>query len=319
MGSSYDEIDLSRVKTVPIGDRGSKVSIDDFGKPEEGGGDFSRWIDSLPDQLAAESLRRLVERIGDSRSGSGREIIWMMGAHIVKCGLPPYIVALMERGFATAVAVNGAFAIHDIEIAFFGETSEDVPANLERGIFGFSGETVALLFDAVSKGRRNGWGLGESVGRYIAEKGAPNAGSSVLARGMDLEIPVTVHTAVGTDIVIQHPGYDGAAWGELSARDFRILCSRVESLGNNGGVVMNVGSAVILPEVFLKAFSVSRNLGAKFDSITSCNLDMIQHYRPGENVLRRPASFGGDSYAVTGHHELMIPLLYSCLTSGSDE
>lgn len=315
MAGQYDEIDLSRIKPVPFDERESKVSVADYGRPLKGGKGFRRWFDSLPDQLAANRVRELVRMMRRARSSKGREIIWMTGAHVIKCGLPPYLVGLMKKGYMTALAVNGACAVHDMEIAFFGRTSEDVAANLEKGIFGFSKETAGLLFEAVSRGRANDSGLGESIGRFILQEKAPHRDSSIFAQACRMEIPLTVHIAIGTDIVNQHPGFDGAAWGELSARDFRIFCRRVENLGNSGGVVINAGSAVILPEVFLKAFSVARNLGAPFNDITTCNIDMIQHYRPSENVLKRPSSFGGGSLSLTGHHEIMIPLIYSALMS----
>ncbi len=315
MKGKYEETDLSRIKPFPVGERESKVSIDDYGYPVKGGKGFKKWFDSLPDQLAATRVRELVKRMRQTRSSKGREIIWMTGAHVIKCGLPPYLIGFMKKGYMTALAVNGACAIHDMEIAFFGRTSEDVAANLEKGIFGFSPETAQLLFEAVSRGRRDGSGLGEAIGRFIIQENAPYRDASIFAQAFRMEVPVTVHIAIGTDIVNQHPGFDGAAWGELSAKDFRIFCRRVENLGNAGGVVINAGSAVILPEVFLKAFSVARNLGASFDEILTCNIDMIQHYRPSENVLRRPSSFGGKSLSLTGHHEIMIPLIYSALLS----
>jgi hypothetical protein len=229
--------------------------------------------------------------------------------------LSRYVIELMRKGYITTVAMNGAAAIHDFEIASFGETSEDVPNALERGVFGFARETAEGCFAAASRGRVEGWGLGEAIGRSLDEGKAPNREYSILAAARRFGVPATVHVAIGTDIIHQHPGFDGAVWGELSARDFRIFAARVDRLGRGGGVVLNVGSAVILPEVFLKAFSIARNLGAPFDRLTACNMDMTQHYRPGANVLARPAAFGGASIAITGHHEIMIPLLYSFLLS----
>ncbi len=315
MPSRFEEIDLSRVRTVSVRERGSKVAVRDFGDPVKGGRAFARWKESLPRQLAAERLETLARAIRRAAAGRKGEIVWMIGAHVVKCGLSRYLIELMRKGYVTALAMNGAAAIHDFEIASFGETSEDVPESLARGIFGFARETADGCFAAVSKGRAEGWGLGESLGRSLGESKAPNRESSVLAAASLFGIPATVHVAIGTDIVHQHPGFDGAAWGELSARDFRILAARIESLGRQGGVALNVGSAVILPEVFLKAFSVARNLGASFDRLTTCNMDMAQHYRPRENVLERPNAFGGTGISITGHHEIMIPLLYSHLLS----
>jgi len=315
MASRFDEIDLERVRTLSIRERGSKVAVGDFGDPVKGGHAFARWKDSLPRQLAAKRLETLALAMRRAAAGRTGEIVWMIGAHVVKCGLSRYLVELMRKGYITAIAMNGAAAIHDFEIAAFGETSEDVRENLSRGTFGFSRETAEACFAAVSRGRAEGWGLGESLGCSLAESKAPNRDCSILAAASRFEIPATVHVAIGTDILHQHPGFDGAAWGELSARDFRILAARIERLGRDGGVALNVGSAVILPEVFLKAFSVARNLGAPFDRLTTCNMDMVQHYRPRENVVERPSAFGGSGISITGHHEVMIPLLYSYLLS----
>jgi hypothetical protein len=315
MASDFEEIDLSRVKTVPVRERGSLVTLGDFGDPVKGGHAFERWSESLPGQLAVKRLRELTLAIRRAAAHKDGEILWMIGAHVVKCGLSRYLIELMRKGFVTAIAMNGAAAVHDFEIASFGETSEDVPRNLERGIFGFSRETAEGCFSAVAKGRLEGRGLGEALGRSLADARAPHREYSILAEANRFGVPATVHVAIGTDIVHQHPGFDGASWGELSARDFRILAARVERLGRGGGVVLNVGSAVILPEVFLKAFSIARNLGAPFDRLVACNMDMTQHYRPRENVLARPTAFGGTSIAITGHHEIMIPLLYSFLLS----
>jgi len=315
MTGKYDEIDLSRVRTVPLSERGSKVSIGDFGAPVKGGKAFRRWFDSLPDLLAVRRMRKLVLALRRAASARESEAVWMCGAHVIKCGLSRYLEGMMKKGYITAMALNGAGLIHDTEIAFFGATSEDVAENLEKGIFGFGQETAELLFEAVETGRSEGLGLGEAAGRMIVERGAPNSRHSVLASAWRLDVPVTVHVGIGTDIVNQHRGFDGSAWGELSARDFRILAEKVRRLGFEGGVAVNAGSAVILPEVFLKAVSIARNLGAPFDRLTTCNLDMISHYRPSENVLSRPTAFGGDSISITGHHEILIPLIFSALNS----
>jgi len=315
MSGKYDEINLEDVKRHSISERESKVRVADFGTPVKGGKSFRKWYDALPRQLAGERLRRLVYAVRRNLSASGRELIWMTGAHVVKCGLSPYLIELMKKKYITAMAVNGAALIHDLEIAWFGETSEDVAASLKEGTFGFAEETASLAFRAVREGVEREEGLGESVGRSILKGEAPFKEMSVLAQAYRFDVPATVHIAVGTDIIHQHPGFDGSAWGGLSHRDFRIFSKRVENLGRRGGVVINIGSAVVMPEVFLKAFSVARNLGAEFSDITSCNMDMINHYRPMQNVLSRPASFGGESISLTGHHELMIPLLYSALLS----
>ncbi|MBN2071301.1 MAG: hypothetical protein JW814_07590 [Candidatus Krumholzibacteriota bacterium] len=315
MTSKYNEIDLSRVRTVSISERESKVSVDDYGEPVKGGKALRHWIDSLPDQLAAKRFRKLVLAFRRAKAAKKKEMIWMIGAHVIKCGLPPYLISLMKKGYITALAANGAVAIHDLEIAFFGKTSEDVAANLETGTFGFCAETAGMLFEAVEAGSDDKLGLGESIGRYITTAKAPYAAKSILAQAYRADIPVTMHISIGTDIVAQHPGYDGGKWGELSARDFRIFGQRVHNLGHSTGVVLNIGSAVILPEVFLKAYSAARNLGAPFERLTTANIDMIQHYRPGENLLRRPAGLGAEAISLTGHHEVMIPLLYSALMS----
>ena len=315
MTSKYEEIDLERVRTVPIAERGSKVTLDQFGTPIKGGKTFKHWLGELPDQLAADRLRELTLALRRAKGAKGRELIWMLGAHIVKCGLSLYFIEMMKKGYVTTLGVNAAAAIHDFEIACFGETSEDVPENLERGIFGFCEETSTGFAEAVALGVETGLGLGEAIGRYCVKKKVPNRPYSMLAEAYRLGIPVTVHAAIGTEILVQHPSYDGAAWGELTTRDFRIFAARIENLGKSGGVAVNVGSAVIMPEVFLKAFSVARNLGASFEGLVTCNLDMIQHYRPGENILKRPAAFGGKGISITGHHEIHIPLIYSTLFS----
>ncbi len=313
MTGKFNEVDLSRVKTVSIGERSSRVSVDSFGKPLKGGKTFARWLKSLPDHLAVRDWKELLLAMRRSVAGKENEIIWMIGAHVIKCGLSPYLIELMKKRYVTAVAMNGAGLIHDTEIACFGETSEDVPASLHEGIFGFASETADACFEAVKQGVNDGLGLGETLGRYLLKKRSDHWNMSILAQAYRMDVPVTVHVAVGTDILHQHEGFDGAAWGALSHRDFRIFSDRVQKIGNSGGVVLNVGSAVILPEVFLKAFSIARNLGASFDKLTTCNLDMIRHYRPQENVLARPASFGGKAISITGHHEIMIPLLYASL------
>ncbi len=313
MPEHRDEINLSDVRPVSIDERGSTVTLDRFGDPIKGGRLFSRWLRSLPDQLAARGLRELVAEMRRALSRKEYEIVWMIGAHVVKCGISPYLIELMKKRYITLIAMNGAGLIHDLEIALFGETSEDVQRNLERGVFGFSAETAAHCFEAVS--REDAAGLGESVGRYLHEKRAPHRSYSILAEAYRLGIPVTVHIAVGTEILIQHPGFDGAVWGELSTSDFKVFTKHVYDLGRSAGVVLNLGSAVILPEVFLKAYSVARNLGAPFEKLTTANLDMLRHYRPGENLLKRPARLGARAIEITGHHEIMVPLIYALLLS----
>ena len=313
MKSRYEEIDLGRTTAIPLSERSSKVKLEFFGEPQEGGKSFEKWMKALPDQLAADRIKQLSASLRTAKSAKDNEFIWMIGAHVVKCGLSRYLIELMKKGYVTVLAMNGAAAIHDFEIACFGETSEDVAANLARGVFGFARETSEGMNGAVAEGVAFGLGLGEAIGAYLHKGDNPNLTYSIVAEAYRLGIPVTVHVAIGTDILVQHPDFDGAAWGELSARDFRIFAARMEQLGTRGGVAMNVGSAVIMPEVFLKALSVARNIGASFDKITTCNLDMIQHYRPVENVLKRPSQFGGKNISITGRHEILIPLLYSAL------
>ncbi len=315
MSSIFDEIDLSRTRGISIKDRGSKVTIDQFGEPEEGSEFFSEWLESLPEQLAAADLKLLIDSILQAREREDNEIIWMLGAHVIKCGLSPYIIELMKRKLVTSIAMNGAGLIHDSEIAVFGETSEDVEENLKDGIFGFSNETADICFKAVEMGYHEELGLGEAMGKFLNHKEILHRDFSIFANGYHLGIPVTVHHAVGTDIVNQRETYRGEYWGKLSYRDFLIFSEKVRKLGEAGGVVINVGSAVILPEVFLKALSIARNLDAPFDKITTCNLDMIQHYRPSNNVITRPGSFGGRGFSITGHHEIMIPLIFAGLTA----
>ncbi|MCD6380435.1 hypothetical protein J7M07_08345 [bacterium] len=315
MSSKFKEIDLTKLKRYSISERESKVREQDFGKPVKGGKSFRKWYDSLPNQLATKAFKKLVFAMRKALSRKDYEIAWMMGAHVIKCGLSPYLIDLMKRKYITSLATNGASVIHDLEIAFFGETSENVPERLEEGKFGFTKETADLAFEAAEKGYEEGLGLGEALGKFILKKKARWAGSSILAQAYRFNVPFTVHIAIGTDILHQHHGFNGSIWGGMSHRDFRIFAARIENLGRNGGVVLNVGSAVIMPEVFLKSFSIARNLGVSFKNITVCNMDMINHYRPTQNVLNRPAAFGGDAISLTGHHEIMIPLLYSALLS----
>lgn len=237
-----------------------------------------------------------------------RPVIWGMGAHVIKCGLNPIVIELMKRGIITAVAMNGAGPIHDFEIALIGETSEDVIEGLQTGMFGMVEETGHLMNKAIEEGAKRGVGLGQSIGEKITELGPPFAHHSILATGVNLGIPVTVHVAIGTDIIHMHPSADGGAIGQTTFTDFRLFTSVVADLGN-GGVYLNIGSAVLLPEVFLKALTIARNLGRHVTNFTTVNLDMIQHYRPAQSVVRRPTLDGGKGYSLSGHHELMIPLL----------
>jgi len=299
-------VDFRKIKTLPIRRIPHQVRIADFGKVTSPGGTWAEFYDSLPGILAARDFQDLVRRIVRTRR-EGHPLIVGIGGHVIKCGLSPYLIDLMEKKVITALAMNGSAAIHDFEIAFAGETSEDVPSSLEDGIFGMAEETGRYMNQALKEGLKKGWGAGEALGRFIERKRFPHRSWSVLARGVSLKIPLTVHIAIGTDTIHQHPSASGAVLGESSFRDFRLftdLVTRCES----GGYI-NIGSAVVMPEVFLKAVAVARNLGKKLDGLWTANFDMIRGYRPMENVIKRPPGKRGRGYALIGHHEIMIPLL----------
>jgi hypothetical protein len=306
-------IDLSGLKTVPLQARGGKVRVADFASPYRKGAGVAAFLDSLPRILAAESLRSVVAAIAAARS-QGRSIVWGLGGHVIKCGLAPVLIDLMQRGYATAFAMNGAAAIHDFEIALAGQTSEDVEAVLPDGRFGAAEETGREMNTAIASGDRDALGMGEALGRRLDEIAAAEfAPASLLLQAWRAATPVTVHVAIGTDTPHMHPSVDAAALGSATHRDFRLLCSLVAGL-HDGGVYLNVGSAVVLPEVFLKAVSAVRNLGHPLANFTTVNLDFLQHYRPKLNVVERPhAQSGGAGYALTGHHEILVPLLAACL------
>ncbi len=303
---STPPIDLSRLRTVRLADRNSKVSVADFARPWEQGDPFSRFLESLPDILAARDLKEVADRIGTAQS-EGRPVILAMGAHPIKVGLSPLIIRWMERGILSALAMNGAGIIHDAEVAMAGRTSEDVEAELEEGRFGMAEETAVVINRAAERSARESAGLGESVGRTVLEGGFPHSDLSLTAAGARLGIPVTVHVAIGTDIVHMHPSFRADYTGEASHKDFRIFCRVVSGLER--GVFLNLGSAVILPEVFLKALSLVRNLGYPVKRFTTVNMDFIRHYRPSVNVVQRPVRQGGKGFHLTGHHEIMFPLL----------
>jgi hypothetical protein len=302
----YREADLSKVKRYSIGKRASKVSLGQMAAVPRAGQTVGSFLDGLPDVLKARDLRALAAAIVRARSKK-RAVILMMGAHPVKCGLSPVIIDLVDHGYVTAVATNGAGAIHDFELALWGQTSEDVADGLRDGSFGMARETADLFNGATIQGDAQDLGLGEALGLFLNEERAPHRRLSLLAACHRRRLPMTVHVAIGTDIVHQHPSFDGAACGRASHRDFRILAQAVTRL--SGGVVLNVGSTVILPEVFLKALTVARNLGPRVHGFTTANFDMIQHYRPNANVVTRPVQGGGRGYSFTGHHEIMVPLL----------
>ena len=301
-------IDVSKLKTYPLSRRHSKVRLTDFAATWRSGGSLGRFLDGLPDILAVKTLRAVVRAVVLAHRRR-RPVIVGMGAHVTKVGLNPILIDLMERGIVTAVAMNGAVIIHDFELALMGHTSEEVDAEIDSGRFGMAEETGRILNEAIAAGAKEGLGIGEAVGTHIVlhRKQFPHHRTSILAAGVRLGIPVTVHVAVGTDIIHMHPAADGAAIGAGSLLDFRKLTAVVS--GMEGGVYINLGSAVILPEVFLKTVALARNLGHDLTDMTTVNMDFLTHYRPTTNVVRRPTQKGGRGYSLTGHHEIMVPLL----------
>ncbi len=308
---SQKPLDFSGLHTVGIQERGGKVKIADFARPYAKGSGIAGWLDSLPHILAGDSFRAVVDALARAREHK-RAIIWGLGGHVIKCGLAPVLIDLMHRGFATAFAMNGSASIHDFEIAIAGHTSEDVEAVLPDGRFGAAEETGRFMNEAISAGDRQGIGMGEALGAWLSRE-APNE-NSLLAQAYAHKTPVTVHVAIGTDTPHTHPAADAAAIGSATHRDFRLFAACVSHL-HAGGVYLNVGSAVVMPEVFLKAVSSVRNLGHPLGEFTTVNCDFLQHYRPRLNVVERPhaGGSGGRGYALTGHHELMIPLLAAAL------
>ena len=306
MANKFQPLDLSKVKTYSLLDRQSKVTTDEFARIWQTGSSFRVFLESLPDILAGRDLRQVISAISDAYVDN-RTVVFGMGAHVIKCGLNPIIIDLMERGIITSVAMNGAGIIHDVELAMIGRTSEDVAAALGDGSFGMAFETCAFLGQAVKDINGNKTGLGEAVGRAIIDKQLPMMDQSILAAGARLGIPVTVHVAIGTDIIHMHPGFDPRKTGAATHRDFRQFASIVATLEK--GVYLNVGSAVILPEIFLKATTLVRNLGYSLDEFTTVNLDFIKHYRPLTNVISRPTSKSGKGISIVGHHELLLPLI----------
>src|SRR6478672_9397988 len=309
---NLEPIDLSEIRTYELATRPSKVTVADFARPVDESETLKGFLDKLPNILAVQSMRELSTRMGRARD-AGKPIIWGIGGHVVKTGLAPVLIDLMERGFVTALAVNGSVLVHDTEIALVGSTSEDVDASLGQGDFGAAKETGEILNRAACRGRDDGIGLGEAMGREVSESQPANADKSILCDAYERKIPVTAHLAIGADIGHFHSSCDGAALGETTHRDFRLMCSLVREM-NGGGVYINYGSAVILPEIFLKAVTVVRNLGNDLQDITTANFDFIQGYRPSANVIRRPTADGaGHGFAITGHHELTMPLFAAML------
>jgi hypothetical protein len=305
----YEDFDLAGVRTYPLASRKSKSNEADFAKPYRGAA-LQPFLASLPDILAAGDFKAVVSAIKTAHA-SDRGIVWGLGAHVIKTGLGPVIVDLMERGFVSGIATNGAGVIHDFELALSGGTSEDVDEALGPGRFGMAEETGRLLNAAINDGVKEGLGLGQAAGRRLRDMKPSHEPLSILAAAARLDIPVTVHVAIGTDIIHMHPDASGAALGEASLRDFRYFVSNVARLA--GGVFLNCGSAVVLPEVFLKAVALARNRGISLDGLTTVNLDFTRLYRPQTNVVSRPVAGIGKGYSLVGHHEIMIPLLAAAL------
>ena len=313
--TKFPHLDLSGLRSCSIRERESKVDRDDFGRPWTSGGSLNRFLDRLPGLLAAADFKAAVERLAAAVRGR-KTVILAMGGHPVKVGLAPIIIDLMDRGALSLVAVNGSVMVHDTEVAMIGGTSEDVAASLGDGAFGMGREANELINRAAARASENGRGLGRSLGELIEDGGHAFASESVFASGARLDIPVTVHVALGTDVYHIHPEARGADLGRAGMDDFHTFCSAVSTLED--GVFINLGSAVIMPEVFLKAVTLARNLGYGLRNITTINMDFIRHYRPRVNVVQRPTSQGGQGYNLVGHHELMFPLLAAALIENLD-
>ncbi|HWP48590.1 MAG TPA: hypothetical protein VNM22_15620 [Candidatus Limnocylindrales bacterium] len=303
---SYEPINLEKIKTYPLLDRKSKVKVGDFAHRWQKKGSFQDFISSLPHILAGTDLRQIIKAVVTAVKAH-RPVVFAMGAHVIKCGLSPVILDLMERGVVSAIALNGAGIIHDFELALAGKTSEEVEEGLSTGEFGMARETGEFLNEAIEKGVQDHLGIGAAVGRELINLSPAYLDYSLLAAAYRLKLPATVHIAVGTDIIHMHPRAKGSALGEGSLRDFKIFASVISNL--EGGVYFNIGSAVLLPEVFLKALTLVRNLGYPVENFVTVNMDFIKHYRPTQNVINRPVSGSGKGYALFGHHEIMLPLL----------
>ncbi|MEN8199349.1 MAG: hypothetical protein ABFR63_04665 [Thermodesulfobacteriota bacterium] len=305
-----EPLDFSGLKTYSLHDRHSKVTLDHFGRPVGENASLRSFIASLPDQLLGHDFPELIRTLAQVHR-NGNSILMGMGAHVIKVGLNPILIDLMERSIITGLAMNGACIIHDAEIAMAGSTSEEVGDVLGDGAFGAARETGEVLNHAIATGARQDIGMGQAVGEYLLAQDFPHNDKSLLATAAKLSVPVTVHVAMGTDIIHIHPSASGADIGKTSHHDFRLFCSEVAGL--QGGAYLNIGSAVLLPEVFLKGLTLARNLGHKVDNFTTANFDFMKHYRPLTNVVNRPTAQGGKGYHITGHHELMIPLLAASL------
>lgn len=313
MTSRYEEEDLGKIRPASIHGRDSKVRVDRFVDPDDApGGAAGAIIEKFPKILKGDDLRRVVDAMRKARTEK-RQILWFIGAHVLKCGLSLYMNSLIRRGYVTALATTGSATVHDMELALFGHTSEDVASELPRGRFGMSAETASHFAAACEHAAARDLGLGEGIGEYIDRTDSPWLRYSVFREAVRNHVPATVHVALGTDITHQHPSFPASRVGELSMRDFRILSAVVGKLFD-GGVVVVFGSAVVLPEVFLKTVSINYNLGRTPRRVTAASFDMLQPYRVRENVLSRPFKDAGESYAFQGHHEIMLPLLYAVLT-----
>lgn len=307
--SRHSQADLSKIKTYSIAKRDSKVNPDLFAKPEPKG--IGGLIQSLPDILKGSDFKEFISRSADAIK-DGKAFIVGLGGHVIKCGLSPLLIRMMESGYLSCIAVNGSVAIHDFELAMYGHTSEDVAKNLSDGSFGMVDETNQTINQVISQASAKGLGFGEALGAHLLQN-APNRDVSLFAMAYQYQVPICVHVAIGTDIIHQTPYADGKAIGDCSMRDFRIFCHEVSRL-DDGGVYLNLGSAVILPEVFLKALTVARNLYGKVQDFHTAVFDMNSHYRAVENVVRRPVQNGGKGYYFIGHHEIMIPLYLAALS-----
>jgi hypothetical protein len=305
-----EPLDFTGLNTYSVYERPSKITIENFARPVGPGATVGELLASLPDQLLGREFPELVERLAAAHR-AGRPIMLGMGAHVIKVGLNPVLIDLMERKIITSLALNGAGIVHDTEVALAGKTSEEVEQVIGSGAFGAARETGETINEAICRGAAAGMGLGHALGEHLLEREFPYNHLSLVATARRLSIPVTVHVAMGTDIVHIHPSADGAAIGQTSHHDFKVFCRLVSEL--EGGAYLNVGSAVLLPEVFLKALTVTRNLGHAVNRFTTANFDFIRHYRPLANVVNRPTMSGGKGYNITGHHELMVPLLAAAL------
>jgi len=317
MPSEFREFDCSRLRTHKIGSRPRKVELSSAAVPWRRGGSASDLVASLPDVLAGKDLKSAVGAISAAAKDK-KPVILAMGAHVIKCGLSPVVADLIQRGIVTALALNGAGAIHDAEMALFGRTSEDVAQGLVDGTFGMGAETADFLNGAALAGQAAGQGFGEAIGRRLIESGVPHAGASLLAAASRAHIPATVHVAIGTDIVHMHPGADGGAIGECSMRDFRIFAAAVEELAQRGGVFINAGSAVILPEVALKAFAMAANVGHDLSRVFTVNLDFIRQYRAEQQIVHRVRALEGHAVSLVGHHEIMLPLIAAAVIDSQE-